>query len=82
MLRLPEILWFMLGRAGLNVIANGTLSDSCLVDVLRAWLLDWNKAYFVYFLLAETVFISSVNEMCGECVETFVKEIIFRANSS
>ena len=61
---------------------NGTLSDSCLVDVLRAWLLDWNKAYFVYFLLAETVFISSVNEMCGECVETFVKEIIFRANSS
>ena len=48
----------------------------------EAWLLDWNKAYFVYFLLAETVFISSVNEMCGECVETFVKEIIFRANSS
>ena len=46
----------MLGRAGLNVTTNGTLSDSCLVDVLRAWLLDWNKAYFVYFLLAETVF--------------------------
>ena len=22
------------------------------------------------------MFISSVNEMCGECVETFVKEII------
>ena len=82
MLRLPEILWFMLGRAGLNVTTNGTLSDSCLVDVLRAWLLDWNKAYFVYFLLAETVFISSVNEMCGECVETFVKDIICQANSS
>ena len=42
----------------------------------------WNKRYSVYFLLAETVFISSVNEMCGECVETFVKEVIFRANSS
>ena len=42
----------------------------------------WNKAHFVYFLLDETVFISSVNEMCGECVETFVKEIICRENSS
>ena len=42
----------------------------------------WNKAYFIYFLLNETVFISPVNEMCGECVETFVKEIICRANSS
>ena len=36
---LPEIIWFMLGRTGLNVTTtNGTLSDSCLVDVLRAWL--------------------------------------------
>ena len=36
----------------------------------------WNKAYFVYFFLDETVFICSVNEMCGVCVESFVKEII------
>ena len=43
---------------------------------------SWNKRYFVYFLLVEKVFISSVNEMCGECVETFVKEIICQANSS
>ena len=43
---------------------------------------SWNKAYFVYFLLDEKVLISSVNEMCGECVETFVKEIICQANSS
>ena len=43
---------------------------------------EWNKAYFVYFLLDETVFISFVKEMCGEYVETFVKEIICRANSS
>ena len=28
----------LLGRVGLNVITNGTLSDSCLVDVSRAWL--------------------------------------------
>ena len=42
----------------------------------------WNKAYFVYFLLDEMIFISFVNEMCGECVETFVKEIICQANSS
>ena len=36
---LPEIIWFMLGRTELNVTTtNGTLSDSCLVDVLRAWL--------------------------------------------
>ena len=26
------------------------------------------KAYFVYYFLDEKVFISSVNEMCGECV--------------
>ena len=32
-----------------------------------------NKAYFaIYFFLDETVFIYSVNEMCGECVETRV----------
>ena len=45
---------------------------------------EWNKAYFVYFLLDETAFISSVNEMymCGEYVETSVKEIICRANYS
>ena len=42
----------------------------------------WNKAYFVYFLLDEMIFISFVNEMCGECVETFVKEISCRTNSS
>ena len=41
-----------------------------------------NKAYFVYLLLDETVFILSFNEMCGECVGTFVKEIICRANFS
>ena len=35
-----------------------------------------NKAYFVYFLLDETVFICCVYEMCGECVEAFVKQII------
>ena len=38
MLRLPEIIWFMLGRAGLNVTTtNGTLSDSCLVFCFRTW---------------------------------------------
>ena len=43
---------------------------------------EWNKAYFVDFLLDETVFIFSFNKMCGECVGTFVKEIICRADSS
>ena len=28
----------LLARVGLNVITNGTLSDSCLVDVSKAWL--------------------------------------------
>ena len=42
----------------------------------------WNKVYFVYFLLHEMIFISFVNEMYGECVETFVKEIICRTNPS
>ena len=38
MLRLPEIIWFMLRRAGLNVTTtNGTLSDSCLVFCFRTW---------------------------------------------
>ena len=80
MLRFPEIIWLMLGGAGLNVTKNGTvrfLSCECFEGVAA-----WNKAYFAYFLLDETVFICSVNEMCGECVETFVKEIICRANSS
>ena len=71
MLRLPEIIWFMLERAV------RFLSCGCSEGVA-----EWNKAYFVYFLLDETVFISSVNEMCGEYVETSVKEIICRANSS
>ena len=44
------------------------LSCGCFEGVAAS-----NKAYFaVYFLLDETVFISSVNEMCGECVETRV----------
>ena len=38
MLRLLEKIWFILGRAGLNVTTNGTLSDSCVMDVSRAWL--------------------------------------------
>ena len=32
----------------------------------------WNVAYFVYFLLDETVFTCCVYEMCGDCVETRV----------
>ena len=71
MLRLPEIIWFMLERAV------RFLSCGCFEGVA-----EWNKPYFVYFLLDETVLISSVNEMCGEYVETSVKEIICRANYS
>ena len=41
----------------------------------------WNKAYFVYLFLDETVFICSVNEMCGVCVETFVKQILLCRNA-
>ena len=33
-----EKIFSLLGRVGLNVITNGTLSDSCLVDVSKAWL--------------------------------------------
>ena len=36
----------------------------------------WGRGFVKEGVLCETVFISSVNEMCGECVETFVKEII------
>ena len=44
------------------------LSCGCFEGVAAS-----NKAYFAdYFFLDETVFISSVNEMCGECVETRV----------
>ena len=81
MLRLPEIIWFMLERAGLNVTTNRHsvkfLSCGCFEGVS-----EWNKAYFIYFLPDETAFISSVNEMCGEYVETSVKEIICPENSS
>ena len=47
MLRLPEIIWFMLEIAGLNVTTNGILSDSCLVDVSRA------KLHVLCLFLAE-----------------------------
>ena len=36
----------------------------------------WGRGFVKEGVLCETVFISSVNEMCGECVETFGKEII------
>ena len=45
---LAEIIWFMLGRTVLNVTTtNGTLSDSCLVDVLRAWLRRIRRTLFI-----------------------------------
>ena len=47
MLRLPEKRWFILGRAGLNVTTNGTLSDSCLMDVSRAWLRGIRRTLFI-----------------------------------
>ena len=47
MLRFPQIIWLMLGRAGLNVTKNGTLSDSCLVNVSKAWLRGIRRTLFI-----------------------------------
>ena len=47
MLRFLEIIWLMLGRAGLNVTKNGTVSDSCLVNVSRAWLRGMWRTLFI-----------------------------------
>ena len=47
MFRLPEIISFVLGRAELNVATNGALSDSCLVDVSRAWLRRIRRTLFI-----------------------------------
>ena len=47
MLRFPEIIWLMLGGAGLNVTKNGTLSDSCLVNVSKAWLPGIRRTLFI-----------------------------------
>ena len=68
MLRLPEIIWLMLGRTGINVTTSGTLSDNFLRCRCLESLAVWSRAYFAYFLLDERVFITPVNEMCGECV--------------
>ena len=47
MLRLPVIIWFMLGRAWLNVTTtNGTLSDSCLMFFYEG-VASLKKAYSV-----------------------------------
>ena len=45
--KIARIIWLMLGRAGLNVTTNGTLSDSCLVNVLRAWLRGIRRTLFI-----------------------------------
>ena len=47
MLRFPQIIWLMLGRAGLNVTKNVTLSDSCLVNVSKAWLRGIRRTLFI-----------------------------------
>ena len=54
----------------------------CQIPVLRMFFGRGCEEYFVYFLLDETVFICCVYEICGECVEAFVKEIISWENSS
>ena len=79
--KIARINMVYVGKAWIKC-TNGNLSDSCpcgCFEGVAAWKY---KAYFVYFFLDEMVFISPVNEMCGERVETFVKEIICRANSS
>jgi len=45
----------------------------CQIPVLCFF---WGRGFVEEGVLCETVFISSVNERSGECVETFVKEII------
>ena len=47
----------MLGRTGLNVTTNGTLSDNFLPCRCLESVAVWSKAYFAYFLLDERVLI-------------------------
>ena len=75
MLRLPEIIWLKLGRTGLNVTTNGTLSDNflpcrCLVSVAV-----WSKAYFAYFLLDERVLI-----LLMRCVVSALRRLLKKSS--
>ena len=45
--KIARKIWFILGTAGLNVTTNGTLSDSCLMDVSRAWLRGIRRTLFI-----------------------------------
>ena len=65
----------MLGRTGLNVTTNGTLSDNFLPCRCLESVAVWSKAYFAYFLLDERVLI-----LLMRCVVSALRRLLKKSS--